>query len=132
MRHEVEINVVKVYDTDDLVNILSCITVDCPWCREIDYEADCYADAKQRLKDKGNNDICYEEVLVEILEGGESIYFIDAEDSDEVYELTLKKLLNGIKLNAENRPDDSSIEDGDGETMDCIIQYALFGDVIFG
>ena len=131
MRHEVEISVVKIYDTDDLVNILSCITVDCPWCSEIDYEASDYADAKQRLKEKGNNDICYEEVLVEILEGGESLWFCDSEE-DERYELTLEKLLNGIKLNAENRPDDSSIEDGDGETMDCIIQFALFKDIIFG
>ena len=131
MRHEVEISMIKVYDENDLVNILSCITVDCPWCYDIDYKLDDYADAKKRLKDKGNNDICYEEILVEILEGGGSIWFEDAEE-DEKYELTLEKLLNGIKLNVENRPDDCDIDDGDAETMDCIIQYGLFSDVIFG
>ena len=53
-------------------------------------------------------------------------------EEDEKYELTLEKLLNGIKLNTENRPDDCDIDDGDANTMDCIIQYGLFGDIIFG
>ena len=131
MKHAVEISMVKTYDTDDLVNILSCITVDCPWCYDIDYQPDDYAEAKARLKEKGNNDICYEEVLVEILEGGKSIWMCDDEE-DKKYELTLLNLLNGIALNCKNRPYDCDIDNGDAETMDCIIQYSLFEDVIYG
>ena len=132
MKHAVEISMVKTYDTDDLVNILSCVTVACPWCSDIDYRVNDYIEAKARLKDKGQNDICYEEVLVEILEGGKSIWFVDSDDEDVRYELTLLNLLNGIKLNTENRPDDCDIDDGDAETMDCILQYSLFEDIIFG
>ena len=135
MEHTVTITMTKTYNTDDLINILSCITMDCPWCSDIDYRRDDYKEAKARLIDKVNKDIyyvCYEDVLVEILEGGKSIWFIDAEDDYERYELTLDKLLNGIALNAKNRPHDCDIDNGDGITMDCIIQYALFDDVIFG
>ena len=132
MKHKVEISMVKTYDTDDLVNILSCIVMDCPWCADIDYDRTDYKDARQRLKDKGNNDICYEEVLVEILESGKSIWIIDSYDEDQRYELTLINFLKGITLNVENRPYDCDIDNGDCETMDCILQYSLFEDLIFG
>lgn len=67
-----------------------------------------------------------------LLEGKE-IRFTDAEEEDEdVWILTLDKLLKGYALNRKHRPRDSSIENGDATTCDCIIQYALFDKVVYG
>lgn len=66
-----------------------------------------------------------------ILEGG-IIQFYDIEDEEETWTLTLDKLLNSIKLNAINRSFDSDLENMDATTADCIIQYALFGEVVYG
>jgi hypothetical protein len=67
-----------------------------------------------------------------LIEGG-SIYLHDCEEeTDELWELTLPKLLEGYKLNCINRPHDNDLENGDATTMDCIIQYALFGDIVYG
>lgn len=63
---------------------------------------------------------------------GETIEFYDIEDESEKWSLTLPQLINGIKLNHELRTWDNSIEDGDAGTADCILQYALFGKIVFG
>ena len=64
----------------------------------------------------------------------------DAEE-DEVYELTLEKLLNGIKQAAEENfyaEYEWVLGDGidtcqvDAEVADCIIQLALFNEIVFG
>lgn len=71
---------------------------------------------------------------------GGSLILYDAESSD-TWELTKEKLINGIVLAAQtniypdycwidgNKLDTCSI---DGEIADCIVQYALFGEIIFG
>lgn len=63
---------------------------------------------------------------------GETVELYDREDEDEVFHLTLEGIMNGFKLNAINRPWDSDIEEGDATTADCILQYALFGKIVFG
>lgn len=64
----------------------------------------------------------------------------DAESSDK-WELTLEKFLNGVKLWVENGDDryhavqkDGTVDccNVDSEMADLIIQYALFGEVVFG
>ena len=133
MEHEIVVTMTKKYDSNDLSNILSGALTGCAyWCSDLDFEKTDYDEAKESLKSKGNNNICYEDVLVEMLEMGKSLWFVDAEDADEMYELTLEKLLNGIAMNCEKRPNDCDIDDGDDITMDSIIQYALFEDIIFG
>lgn len=78
------------------------------------------------------NDVTLSDWATMLLLQGKTVRFFDNEDDSEVWELTLEKLLNGIKLNAEKRPHDSNIENGDVITSDCIIQYALFGEIQFG
>jgi hypothetical protein len=72
---------------------------------------------------------------------GHSVYVFDNEEylsGDgkgeplELFELTLTKLLNGIELNRQQRPKYAVIENMDASDYDCIIQYALFGEVKFG
>lgn len=71
---------------------------------------------------------------------GGSLYLYDAEN-EETHTLTLIKFLNGIKLWAEFGGDPCNAIQGNGtldtadidaEIADMIIQYAIFGEVIFG
>lgn len=61
----------------------------------------------------------------------------DAESSDK-WELTLEKFLNGVKLYFEQgchvQVEDNCIDtcDIDADAADCIVQFALFGEVVFG
>ncbi len=68
---------------------------------------------------------------------GGSLMLYDAE-SDDKWELTLTKFLAGVKKYFEEschiRVEDGALDasDIDGEDADCIVQYALFGEVQFG
>lgn len=67
---------------------------------------------------------------------GGVLKLLDAESSD-VWELTREKFLEGVKKYVEH--DTCSVDGGridtceiDGDAADCIVQYALFGEVVFG
>lgn len=77
-------------------------------------------------------DMPVSQYIVELLVSGETVKLYDVEDESKEWELNLQKLLSGYILNCEKRPHDCDIEDGDATTADCIVQYALFGDVIYG
>jgi len=76
----------------------------------------------------------------DLILNGKSLIFFDTEedyDSAEKWELTLKKILNGIKIGIEKGYIDNNNEyfDSyllDGELADIIIQCALFGDIVYG
>lgn len=64
---------------------------------------------------------------------GETILLYDIEDEgEEYYPLTLKNLIEGVERNYEERPHDNDLENADAGTCDCIIQYALFDEIVFG
>lgn len=71
------------------------------------------------------------EWATQLLLDGKTIEFYDNEDEDERWTLDLDKVIKGFAQNYEERPHDNSLENGDATTADCIIQYALFGDVMF-
>ena len=56
----------------------------------------------------------------------------ETDDQDEEWNLTLDKILKGIGLNIKHRSFDADLENMDATTADCIIQYALFGEVVYG
>ena len=75
----------------------------------------------------------------QISRGGKLILH-DAESNDK-WELDLEKFLNGVKLWVQNGDDayEAVQKDGtvdtcqiDAEMADLIVQYALFGEVVFG
>ena len=75
----------------------------------------------------------------QIARGG-SLNLYDAEE-DEVYELTLEKFLNGIQLAVEGNyyeeyewvlSDGLDVCQVDADVADCIIQLALFNEIVFG
>lgn len=109
----------------------------------IDADPDDYKAARTTL---GKDDPLYEEVLTEILYNEGALSVIDVEEPDDVYVLTLEKLVKGINMAIDQQycydrtwwgvNNNAEIElyddEMDGEVCDCIIQLALFGDVIFG
>lgn len=75
----------------------------------------------------------------QISRGGKLILH-DAESSDK-WELDLEKFLNGMKIWVQNGDDNYGAVQKDGtvdtcqidaEMADLIVQYALFGEVVFG
>lgn len=70
--------------------------------------------------------------VVELLLQGKEVEFYDVEDRDETWKLTLQKLIKGFELNYKKRPWDNDLESGDANTYDSIVQYALFGEIVYG
>ena len=130
---------------DNLVSLLSCAFTGgiSYWCSDAEVNREKYVAAKNALiaGGKKSGEICVEDIYLKVLDDGGAIVLPDAEDSDETYELTLSKILKGIQLTEAARMtgeiDAAGIpslfdEGGDSNTADCIIQYALFGEIIFG
>jgi len=80
------------------------------------------------------------EYASEQISHGGALTLYDAENGDK-WTLDLEKFLSGVKLWIQNGDDrygalqgDGTLDTGeiDGEMADMIVQYALFGEVVFG
>ena len=71
-------------------------------------------------------------MFFEILKNGQAVELIDVEDADEVWELTLEKLINGIRMAIEQDYWDGDFDNIDGIVGDVIFQFALFDEIVFG
>ena len=90
-----------------------------------------FDNATEAFKDKPKDEPSATWATKILLEDG-IITFVDEEDDNAKYDLTIEKLLKGISLNARHRPFDSNLDNLDIITADCIIQYALFGELVYG
>lgn len=72
-------------------------------------------------------DLPCSQAAFELLYNGESLRFYDTEDETEVWRLTWNKLIKGVELFGGVKE-----EDIDATVADQIIQYALFGKIVFG
>ena len=132
------IQVKKDYEVtnEDIVDILSAF--DCHgWCCTIAYNDCDYATARA----KRGKDACYEDVLAQILFDGGKLKFVDSEEPNLRYDLTLQMLLFGIEsaIKQEYYADYNWYEAGkldtcqiDSAVADVIVQLGLFGEVMFG
>ena len=79
-------------------------------------------------------------VALRVMENGDAVKFVDAEEDPddpdlEVWKLTLDKLMQGCALFEQERGSITKmLNDGsfDAIEADCLIQYAVFGKIIFG
>ena len=92
--------------------------------------------ARDKYKEEHNDYPCYCDVAYELLSNNKSVIFYDEQDDNTKLELTMGKLLLGCGLFEEQYKtpiiqmfDNASF---DAYDADCIIQYALFGEVIYG
>ena len=74
----------------------------------------------------------YSTWATQMLLEGETLHFYDVEEESEKFTLKLEQLVNGFKINAEKRPHDCDLENGDAITSDCILQYGIFGKLVYG
>ena len=99
----------------------------------------CLDNSRPEFEGQGKDD-CVDAWTAKILMEGKKVVFIDEEDEDEEYILTLEKLLNGIKLFVENGYDrygafkagEIDLCNFDAECADCVFQLAMFGELVFG
>lgn len=116
------------FNDDDMIDIISSATYDISYWCGVNNDTEAWDKARIELSD----DYTFEDLMYHILKSGHSIEMFDVEDMDEVWYLTLDKLLNGIKLTIENGYWTGKIDDIDGEVGDIIFQYALFEEIVYG
>ena len=116
------------YDDNDMVDIISAAVYDIGYWSVIDNDTDVWSATSDSL----DEDHTFEDVFYAILKNGQAVQLIDVEDCDEVWHLTLDKLLNGIKLAIQNGYWNGKIDDIDGEVGDIVFQFALFNEITFG
>ena len=99
----------------------------------IGYWATLHNDTEEFEKYYNTTKLSTSEIVAEILLNGGEVEITDLEgDEEPKYKLTLERLLKGIAMNEEKRPHDCDLENYDAITADCIFQYALYDEVVFG
>lgn len=116
------------FSDEDMIDIISSAVYDISHWGCIDNDRNEWWEARSEL----SKDSTFEDLMYHILKKGEKVLVLDTEDEDEWWELTLDKLLSGIKLAIENKYWDGDIDTIDGEVGDIIFQYALFNEIVYG
>lgn len=96
--------------------------------------------ARTQVKEERGDDFYLEDVMIQVLQNGDKVEFIDAEqDPDdpksERYWFDLEKFQKGCELYSKERGNiRKRLDDGDFDAIeaDCLIQYACFGEIVFG
>ena len=115
------------YSDEDMLDIISSAVYDIGYWACIDNDTVAWDKAREELPDG-----TFEDRMYCILKHGHAVEMFDVEDPDEVWYLTLDKLLNGIKLAIQNGYWNGKIDDIDGEVGDIVFQYAMFNEIVFG
>ena len=95
-----------------------------------------YNEAKKSLLEKNSKDICFEDVLMEILEIGGNLTMVDHDsDGDLTRSITMEDMLKNMDIACEKYMQeivDMLNENDDANTADILLQIVFFEDVIFG
>lgn len=116
------------FDDEAMIDIISSSVYDIGYWACIDNTTEDW----QRVSTALPTDHTFEDVMWTLLKTGQSVVIYDVEDDEEVWELTLEKLLNGIQLTLENKYWNGDIDEIDGEVGDIIFQMSLFGSIVYG
>jgi hypothetical protein len=99
---------------------------------ELDYDAKEYKAAKQQLSDKQpDNQACWEDVLMEMLRSGNTLWVVDSNDSER-HPITLDLVHERVQQTPTRHLMNAINENDDATTADCIIQTVIYGEVIYG
>jgi len=115
------------FSDEDLLDIISSAVYDIGYWACIDNDTEDWNQTSGSLP----SDHTFEDVMWILLKNGKCVVIEDAEGYDGTWELTLWKLLNGIKLTIQNGFWNGKIDDIDGEVGDMIFQYALFDEIVY-
>jgi hypothetical protein len=99
---------------------------------ELDFDDAAYEAAKLKLYNaQPNVQQCYEDVLMEMLRSGDTLWIVDNND-EERHPITLELVHERVQLTPTRHLMDAINEDGDATTADCILQSVIYKEVIFG
>ena len=98
---------------------------------ELKYTKRDYLEAKEVLIKDGSN-VCFEDVIMQILRNGKTITFIDNEECEDAVTLTLDIIHQNIIYVPQKFLIDFLQENDDAETGDVIIQSILYKEIVFG
>lgn len=116
------------YNDGNIVDVISSAIYDIGYWACVNKDTEAW----NKTSDSMDDDHTFEDVFFEILKNGQAVELIDVEDVDEVWELTLEKLIHGMQMAVEQNYWDGAIDSLDGEVGDIIFQMALFGQIVFG
>lgn len=116
------------FNDEDMIDIISSAVYDIGYWARIDNTTEDW----QRVSSSLPSDSTFEDVIWTLLKTKQSIHIEDTEGTDGPWDLTLDKLLNGIKLTIEKKCWNGDINDIDGEVGDIIFQMSLFGEIVYG
>jgi hypothetical protein len=116
------------FNDEDMIDIISSASYDIGYWACVDNTTEDWKRASAALP-SGHT---FEDIMWTLLKTGQSIQIEDAEDNEESWDLTLDKLLRGIKLAIEKKCWNGNIDEIDGEIGDIIFQMSLFGEIVYG
>jgi len=89
-------------------------------------------DDKSEFQKKHNMGFCYEDVLTKILKDGKALKFYDSEQEEDV-QFTLEEATERLQdESVAQHVLDMMNENDDAITADCILQTAMYGEIVFG
>lgn len=115
------------YDDNDMLDAISSAIYSIGYWACINNDTEAW----KKTSDSMNDGHTFEDVLFEILKNGQSVELIDVEDDEEVWELTMEKLVHGMQLAVEQNYWDGDMDNLDGEVGDIIFQMGLFEEIVF-
>lgn len=134
---EIKYTVERVLSVDDIEDILTtAIEGGISYWAILCNDAPEWEKAEEQLKAKGV-ELFYGNVATQVLLNGDAIKFEDAEgeEDDSDWTLDMEKFKKGCALYEKERGSlSANLANGsfDAVEADCLIQYAVFGDVVFG
>lgn len=116
------------YDNGDILDVISSAIYSIGYWACIDNDTEVW----NQMSDSMDDDHTFEDVFFEILKSGQAVELIDVEDDEEVWELTLEKLVQGMRLAVEQNYWNGDMDNLDGEVGDIIFQMGLFEEIVYG
>jgi len=99
---------------------------------DLDYSNEEYKAAKQQLSDKQPNEqACWEDVLMEMLRSGNTLWVVDSND-EERHPITLDLIHERVQTTQTNHLMNMINEHDDAITADVIIQTVVYGEIVYG
>ena len=120
----------EVFTHDFLVDLLSGASYGSEWFIydvHEDTPDEVYQAAKERYE-------CREDIWAYVLTNGGCLSVNDWEE-DKEYRVTLQDIINGLSIAMFNYPEQYAnimLENADFYDYDCVIQCAVFGDLVYG
>jgi len=89
--------------------------------------------ASQDLQREGKTDICYEDVLMQMLKNGYKLTMVDVEnEGDLTTSITLQDVHDKVQNTQLNHLHDMINGNDDAITADVILQTVFFDEIVFG